>query len=176
MKYYKYLDEESFIGGAARYLETDRGRAVREVSLNGDVCLASNILYPHWGMLLAEGRVEYDEVVTPISKSEFDEAWNKNLTQTAARWLIAKFAYPIGTPVQGSIVIFYPQGVIVDLGRCVLGAADYEACRNSTKAELMYPKHKVTAVVKDYDESNQWLILDSPTVHAEQIEELRPSG
>jgi hypothetical protein len=35
----------------------------------------------------------------------------------------------------------------------------------------MYPGHKVTAVVKTYDELNQWLVLDSPTVHEEQIED-----
>ena len=174
MKYYKYLDEESPIGGGVRYIETDdEDVSYREVTWNGARCLASNINYPHWGMCLSDQPAPYDEIdeVTPISKSEFDAAWNKNLAQTAVRWLFTKLAYPSGTPVQGFIILFYPQGVIVNLGNSVLGVADYKACRHSTKPEFMYPGHKVTATVKDYDELNQWLILDAPKVHAQQISE-----
>lgn len=174
MKYYKYLDEYSEIGGGVRYIETDdHHTSYREVTLNGTICLASNINYPHWGMCMSDQPAPYDEIdeVTSISKSEFDEAWNKNLTQTAVRWLFTKSAYPIGTPVRGFIVLFYPQGTIVHLGNSVLGVADSAACRNSSEAEFMSPKLKVTAIVKDYDESNQWLMLDSPKVHAEEIEE-----
>ena len=174
MKYYKYLDEYGEIIGM-RYVEADDdNNAFREVTVNGETCLASNIIYPRNRMFLAEKpyeRIEEIEEIIPISKSEFDEAWNKNLNQNAARWLFTKTEYPVGTPVVGFIVLFYPQGTIVYLGNSVLGVADYKACRDSTEARFMYPKHKVTAYVKDYDELNQWLILDFPQVHAEEIEE-----
>ncbi|AJW69290.1 hypothetical protein PPE_06115 [Paenibacillus polymyxa E681] len=33
----------------------------------------------------------------------------------------------------------------------------------------MYPKHEVTAIVKGYDELNQWVILDQTQVFKHQF-------
>ncbi len=174
MKYYKYWDEESPIDGGFTYLETDGGYAIRQITVHADRFFASNVRYPHWGLCLAEGHVNYDSIdkVTLISKNEFDEIWQKHLLQHRSQWNKAKQVCRIGSKVEGSIVIFFPQGVIIDLGDDVLGVADYKECKASTKPEFMYPKHKVTAIVEGYDKVNQWVILASPQVYEARIEEI----
>jgi hypothetical protein len=172
MKYFKYKEEDSLIGEGTRFVETNDGIALREVTINGDAFLGSNICYPHWGMRLADAEADYKDVegVTPISQVEFDMAWNAHLSHNAGRRVIIKQAYPIGTRVQGHMVIFYPQGVIVDLGDSgTLGLANYNECRASTKPEFMYPRHCVSTIVSGYDELNQWLLLKTPQVHEEKV-------
>src|ERR1044071_4716153 len=105
MKYYKYEDEQNLIGGGTRFVETELGITLREVTINGDCFLGSNICYPHWGMMLAEGGTDYDEIanVIPISREEFDAAWGAHLAQNAGRWAVIQQAYPVGSHVQGRI-------------------------------------------------------------------------
>jgi len=172
MRYYKYKDDYTQIRGGTRFIETYKGVALREVSVNGDCFLGSNICYPHYGLVLAEGKIDYDKVddVTPISREDFEAVWRKHLAQNAGRWVIIKQAYSLGTSVEGRIAIFYPQGVIVDLGDCgTLGVANYNECKTSTKPEYMYTKHRISAIVAGYDEENQWLVLGSPQVYEEQV-------
>jgi hypothetical protein len=75
--------------------------------------------------------------------------------------------------VQGFIQIFYPQGVIINLGDDTLGVADYAVCKSSAQPEWMYPGYKVTAVVAGYDEVNHWLLLNDPRVHGERLRDYR---
>jgi hypothetical protein len=171
MKYYKYADDY-YVPNGTRYIETDDdGNSFREVTFNGEVCLASNTLYPYYGMLMSDQPVDYAEIeeVAGISRSEFEEVWNKSLAQNFIRWKFAKLEYPLGTFVEGSLVVFYPQGVVVNLGNSVLGVADYNACKASMQTELMYWGCKVTANVSDYDDLNQWVILDSPVIDGRVI-------
>lgn len=171
MKYYKYNDEESEIAGGTTYIEVDDGWEMRGITVNGDRYIASNLFYPQWGMVLGEGRVDYDEIneVTEISKAEFDAVWNEHLVKHQAQWEARKRAYPRGAHVTGYIQIFYPQGVIINLGDGTLAVADHAACHALTPNEWMYTGHKVTGTVRDYDEVNHWLILDNPRVYDEQL-------
>jgi hypothetical protein len=176
MKYYKYLDEESSIENGIRYIETLDGVSIREVTTNGTDYWASNAYYPGDGVTMGEGQYDYDALaledwamVTPISKQEFDQTWNAHLKAREPQWNAVKQVHPVGMDVNGFIEIFYPQGVIVRLGGDALGVADYQACKASTQPQFMYSLHKVTAVVKGYDEINQWVILDSPQVHEEKV-------
>jgi hypothetical protein len=170
MKYYRYeeLDDHP-LGGGTTYIETEDGCAIRQITVHLSRYFASNINYPHWGLRLADQCIDYDAVdeVTSIGRQEFEDVWQAHLEQHRDRWNAVKQAYSIGTPVVGSILIFYPQGVIVDLGNTVLGVANAAACRASAQPEWMYPRHKVTAVVAGYDETNQWVVLAAPRVHAE---------
>lgn len=170
MKYYKYQDEDSLIGTGVRYVEAEDSRSFREITLSHDSFLASNIKYPRWGLMMSEGRVDYDSIeeVAEIERGEFEQAWRAHLVQNGGRWLITKLAYAIGTRVKGHIAIFYPQGVLVDLGDAVLGVAGYDECRASTEPEFLYPHHAVVGVVSGYDEQNQWLVLSSPHVLRER--------
>jgi hypothetical protein len=170
MKYYKYDEEESPIGGVT-YVEAEDGCAIRQLIVNGEQRIASNIKNPPWDLVLPEGEVEYDDIeeVTAISKAEFDDVWEAHLQANQPRWTAVKQSYPIGLRVTGAILMFLSQGVIVDLGENALGVADYIACAASTQPEFMYPKHKVTATVEGYDETNQWVMLGNPQVHPEQF-------
>jgi hypothetical protein len=166
MKYYKYIfDEDTGGNNEIFYHETKDGWTIRQIIVDGKNWITSNV-----NLVLADQQIDYDSEpdITPISKQEFDEIWYSCLAPRQAIWGKVKQAYLVGTPVQGFIKIFYPQGVIVNLGGDALGVANYAACKASTKPEFMYSKHKVTAVVQGYDEVNQWIILASPQVYEEQ--------
>jgi len=175
MNYYKYPDEESGIVNSQTYVETDEnGCYLRQITCNDREYLASNVLNPPWGMVLGEGCVDFEPLVrsvdvASITKEEFRATWDTYLALRQSIWETAKHAYHIGTIAHGFIEVFYPQGVIVNLGDNALGIADYRACRASTQPEFMYPKHKITAVVSGYDDANQWITLTSPQVHSETI-------
>jgi hypothetical protein len=169
MEYYKYHDEYSDIAPAMTYLEVEGEWALRQITFNGERYLTSNV-----DMDLPEKEADYHALVEegeviPISKQEFDSVWNAHLALRQNQWETAKRAYPIDKAVQGSLKLFFPQGVIVNLDGGVLGVADYQACRASTTWENMYPRHKITAVVSGYDEINQWIVLASAQVHAEEV-------
>ena len=168
MKYYKYWDEDSQIDGGYTYLETDDGWAIRQITENSGRFFASNVRYPGWGLCLADQKIDHSELIDdeppliPITKNEFDEVWNLHLSQRRPVWNKLKKAYQVGSRVEGMILVFFPQGVIVALGQHGLGVADYTDSKAVTKPEFMYPKHKITAIVSGYDEVNQWIKLASP--------------
>ncbi|MNP86952.1 hypothetical protein D3C76_1875150 [compost metagenome] len=41
-----------------------------------------------------------------------------------------------------------------------VGLADTTELRKASPPEKMYPRHKLTATVKGYDEVNQWVVLE----------------
>ena len=171
MKYFRYVDEWSPIGAGMTYVEVADGGTIRQITIAGEDRISSNICHSRWGIGLAEGRVDYESIseVMPITQSEFESIWQAHLKKHEPEWIAAKNAYPVGIPVKGYIQIFYPQGVIVNLGRNVLGVADYKACKSSTSPEFLYTRHIVTAVVSGYDETNHWIVLDSPQVHNQSV-------
>lgn len=172
MKYYKYADDYSPISGGTTYIETDDGLAIRQITVNGDRYIVSNLRHPPWGLMLAEGRIDYDSLgdnVVEISPTEFETIWNTHLAKHYPQWQVHKRTYPVGAAVQGWIEIFYPQGVIVYLNDGTRGVADCAACKASSAPEWMYPGYKVTSIVNGYDEVNHWLVLERPKVHGEQM-------
>jgi len=175
MKYYKYQDEFSPIDSGVTYIETTEGIVYRQITVNGEKYLMSNINYPEWGMMMAEGRIDYTDIeeVQEISKAEFDSFWNTYLSDHQAHWDLTKQKYSSGSAVTGHIQIFYPQGVIVNLDEDSLGVANYAECRASAKPEWMYPGHRVDATVADYDELNHWVVLKKPRVYNERLKDYR---
>jgi hypothetical protein len=172
LKYYKYEDlEANHIGGGIRYVEADGNISLREVTIQNDLIIGSNIKYPGMPPLLSDaGGADYDSIdeVQRIDKQEFDQVWQRHLMNNAGRWTITKFVYPVGKKIAGRIAIFYPQGVIVDLGDAVLGLADYQSCKQSTIPAYMYTGHLITAIISNYEEQNQWLILESPQIYSDR--------
>lgn len=172
MKYYKYDDGYRLVEDGITYVEVDDGWAVRQITVSEEGIYASNVSYPPWGLILADQSIEYDEIeeVIPIGQQEFDEVWHQHLEQRQVIWNEAKAAYPVGRLAQGYIELFFPQGVIVNLGEGVLGVANHQACRASTPSDVSLGSFlKLTAVVTGYDEVNQWLMLGSPQVYEERI-------
>jgi hypothetical protein len=176
MRYYKWDDADFHVFvefGMFIYFEVNKNNIIlRQIASNGEIYLASNVIQTDGNMYLGDQPFESsenDEDVISITKDEFEDVWSAHLKIYEARWSQIKQTYPVGTTLQGLIHIFFPQGVIVNLGNNVLGVADYKACLASTKREFMYTRNKITAVVAGYDEENQWLILDSPQVHGERV-------
>ena len=178
MRYFHYIDEDSPVGNGITYIETDKGYAIRQITICGNRYMASNQRYPPWSLCLAEGKIDYDlldEDIVEISGAEFEEKWQLGLAQDQSRWLAIKQIYPTGREVQGWFEIFFPQGAIINLGEDILGVADYSACKESAAPEWMSPGFKVSAQVTDYDETNHWLILGNPKVNGERIRDHRIS-
>jgi hypothetical protein len=167
MKYYKYDDiYNDIVENGVTYLETEDGYTFRQITVNDNEYMASNILYPEWGMFLAEGQIDYDtiEEVINISKEEFEQVWNSYLDKRINNWQKTKSEYPINKSIQGIIQIFYPQGVIVRADNNVLGLADFAETFASAPGLIPSTKVKITATVSGYDETNHWLILEKPQI------------
>src|SRR5215204_3650468 len=128
MRYFKYEDEYSEIAGGSIYVEVEDGRTLRQLTLNGDFYLASNIQDSRGLLVLGEGRVDYDELipdlVSEISEQEFEARWESVLAQHDPIWQQSKGRYPPGAPVQGPILLLYPQGVLIELDRETIGIMD----------------------------------------------------
>lgn len=178
MKYAKFEDDYTHLRPAITYLETDENGGVwRQITFNGKEYLASNIKYPPWGMVLADQPLSDEDLASlepaemvGVSREEFLTIWNAHLAERKSIWEASKVTYPIAKKVRGHLLIFYPQGVIVDLENDVLGLADYDACKAATTPENMYPRHIIMAVVSGYDEENQWVLLEAPEVQREEVE------
>jgi hypothetical protein len=168
MKYYKYQDDNGPLGKAVTYFEVSEGCAFKQLTIGSQEGQASNVNHPIWGMMLTDQEADYGALpdVTPIGKDEFDRVWNTHLASRSKEWAETKRRLPIGKEASGFVEVFYPHGVIVDLGDSALGVADYDACRASTTPEFMYPGYKVTAQVTAHDEENQWVVLGNPQIHA----------
>ncbi len=172
MKYYRYDDEYSPLGGGITYVETQDGtNALRQITVFRNQIHASNMRHPLYGFNLAEKPLEYDKFdeVLAISQQEFDGQWRVHLNRHASDWGRAKRRYRPGSRVEGFIEIFYPQGVIVNIGSKFLGLANYAECKASTALENMSTRHKVVATLKGYDEENHWFLLASPSVLPERV-------
>lgn len=178
MIYYKYRDKESLIGDGTRYIEADEGWSVREVTVSSGAYFGSNVKYPCWDLCMADCQTNYNELladepsqfeIQEITEREFEQVWNEHLNQNEGRWRLAKHAFPIGKQVRGRIVVFYPQGVIVDLGDSVLGVANLADCNSSVANEILSTGHHLSATVAGYDDKYQWLVLEKPEVKRKMV-------
>lgn len=176
MKYYKYADDDVFthkgnVVEATTYLEVDDNCPYRQITVGGGQSISSNINHPKWGIELGDQCADLDDAegVISISEEEFYAVWHLHLAQHQQQWEAAKAQHPLGKAIFGTMLIFYPQGVLVDLGPNAVGVADYWECHASTRPEWMYTKHKIKAIVAGYDEENQWIRLQEPQVLKERV-------
>jgi hypothetical protein len=172
MRHIKYDDDYLFPDGVTYIELDDEGWALRRIIKADDHILLSGIS-DFKDDILPEGTFDIDElgfVVDIISHEEFEAEWDKGLSLHDTIWKISQKAYPTGTVVQGKLLLFYPQGVIVEIDKDTIGLADYEACRISTQPENLYPGHRVIATVKGYINQQHWIVLDKPQVLHDKIE------
>jgi predicted metal-dependent HD superfamily phosphohydrolase len=164
MRYFKYEDEYSEIAGGFTYVETEDGATLRQLTVNGDRYLASNIRDPQCGLCLGEGQVNYDELipdlVSEISEQEFEGWWESVLAAHEPVWQQSKGRYPPDATVQGPILLFYPQGVLIELDRETIGIMDDAVSQKLIPAEKRSTGYNVIARTKAYDERQHWVILD----------------
>ena len=172
MKYFKFWnDYDGPVDAGFTYVESNDGWPIRQITACADKYIGSNVRNAPNGLILGDQKMDDDKIesideIVWIEHKEFEAVWEAHLNARMKIWNVVKERFPIGIVAEGAIEVFYPQGVIVDLGNEALAVADYNLCKASTRPENMYPKHKVTATVSGYDERNQWIILESPKVHA----------
>ncbi len=170
MKYYKYpnpdiTDDEI----ATEYIEVGGEIIMRQLSIFDDRYISSNV-----DLCLADKPFDFEilvdfEEIVPISADEFNGVWQKHLRQHEARWANAKKLFPVNTRVIGCMKIFFPQGIIVQLGQQVFGVTDYMQARATTDPEfIMGTRYQIAGIVTGYDETNQWIELGSPQIYADK--------
>ena len=71
--------------------------------------------------------------------------------------LTAKF--DDGTRIDGKNHVFYPQGVIADVGLDFYAWLDYDECLAWEGKENMRPKHEMAAYLSGFDNENLWIQL-----------------
>lgn len=162
----KYL--KAFSNKETWYFEVEeKGTAFRQIVVNDDgTFIASNRKHETFHFSLADQEiVDTDLQYNRITKNEFEKVWSNYLQAFTNEWNHTKTVLPIGREVEGYIECFFPQGVIVNIFKYnAVGVADYHECRENTPLDWLYPRHIVRAIVKEYDELNQWVVLNKPKI------------
>ncbi|MFC3800463.1 hypothetical protein [Cohnella sp. GCM10012308] len=160
MKRYFRWDDNEYIGGTV-YVETEDDYAKKQIALLPKNYIASNRKDAKYHYYLSDAPIIANEVIkhgaAEVSKEQFYDIWNEYSKELFNKWKLTKENFPVGSVVEGSIEIFYPQGVIFSITEDVIGLADYNKCRDSTRPDNLYPGHKVRGIVNGYDEENMWL-------------------
>lgn len=152
----KYIKAQGIEELEYYYFEVDTEMiAYRQVTVMNDCYRVS--IAPDF--FLAEKEIELFEGDEEISQEQFNEIWDKAVSPYRVDWDQVKQDYVYGTVVTGSIMMFYPQGVIIQLSETAYAIADTTELRTHTKPELMYPGNQVRGTVTGYDDNNFWLIL-----------------
>lgn len=167
MKYYKYYDEYSQIAGGITYVEvTDNFESQRQITVKGNRFLASNIYDSEFGICLGENGCDYDndliDEVTEIDKQDFENIWQEYLEKHSYQWNSIKKNYTLGTYIEGHVLIFYPQGILILINNMIIGLIKRSKYNTTTMPHWLDTGHKITAFIYSYDELNHWLILEDP--------------
>ncbi|WP_226002697.1 hypothetical protein [Paenibacillus sp. BJ-4] len=169
----KYLKDCPEPGMGTWYFEIDSdGVAYRQIVIQDDgTYIASNRKHEQYHFLLAEKAIDdMEPFYTKITEKEFEEVWSHYLHTTSAEWHRIKTILPVGTKVEGYIEAFFPQGTLIHIFQHdAVGLVDTRSYAEKTPPEWMYPKYQITAIVKGYDELNQWVILDQTQVFKNQF-------
>ena len=109
---------------------------------------------------LPEGRFEHTDALVQIDELEFQEIWKESTLPYAPDWSLLKTNLNEGGTVEGSIVCFYPQGVILTSGLRFFCIADYDLCKNRLGEDKMYPGNKLSLIVQGFDDVNMWIKVE----------------
>lgn len=129
-------------------------------------CIASNRKDGDYHFMLAEQPIDTSEAgLIFITQEEFEEVWSASLKSMGELWQRQKSLHPVGQRVEGAIEAFFPQGTLITLANTgAVGLTDTGELKLSGKPQWIYPQHIVQAVVKGYDEVNQWIELEQASV------------
>ena len=163
---YMYLKIDDPDNGFTYYFEVDGDRvAYRQIELSeNNGCRLS--IAPDFH--LSEALIDYEEQDL-IAKEEFERAWTAAVLPYQSAWEQTKREYRIGDAFTGGIAMFYPQGVIIQIGPGRYGAARREELSPAPPPEYLYPGHRADGIVLGYDEDNFWLVLGDVRVSEENI-------
>lgn len=146
-----------------RYIELDQAYyCLREIVDFGGECKNTS-LYIEDEFFISEGSWEEclgDIEDYQISKEVFEEKWQLSLKNHLAKWHSLKARLAIGQFIKAKIVVFYPQGIILDMGECFYGIADYELCKENFGLEKIKIHQLLDLKVVGFDEVNLWVRVE----------------
>lgn len=143
--------------GDQGYIELDdENYAVRQVEIERDGTRKASC----FADCLAEKQIDKtDDYLMEISKAQFEAVWAECTAERRCGWDSVKAAYPVGNRVSGTIVCFYPQGVLVRLKNS-MGCVMNTGCGEKGGQNAMYAGNSIQGTVTGYDEKNMWILLD----------------
>lgn len=161
----KYIKASGLEENEVYYFEIDAHMvAYRQVSVVDGQCLVS--VAPDFHLI--ETEVELFEGDEEIAPEAFNEIWRKAVMPYKEAWNKAKLLYPPGKNVVGTILMFYPQGVIIQLDQEAFAVADDPGLRSKTPPMWMYPGYRVEGRIERADENNLMLVLENCRVTGEK--------
>jgi len=117
---------------------------------------------------LSDQEVEMYDGDVEITEEAFEKIWKEATGLYRAAWEHVKGTYSLQDSVVGTIRMFYPQGVLIQLSEEGYAVADYDKLRQNTNPAHMYPGYQVQGTIKQYDELNFWLLLEDCVVLVDQ--------
>lgn len=157
MKYYYLYDPEFDLYPS--YLELDEEYyATRQVAeIQGEWQNTSLVFTDNFFLPEGSWRENLENLTEEVSAEIFEKFWEKSFEKHLQDWEKLKSQLKIGQKIKGEIVVFYPQGVILDLGEKFYGIANYQQCKNALGAKKMYPKTAASLEIIGFDEVNKWV-------------------
>jgi hypothetical protein len=101
--------------------------------------------------------------IVSVTREEFDWAWESALASRRAEWEELKRRLPIGRVSDARSLIFYPHGVVMQLGEPFVGLLPLEAYRahfaEQLQREPLSVHWSLAAAVEAFDDHYQWVLL-----------------
>lgn len=161
----KYIKAYGIEENEFYYFEVDTDMiAYRQVTVTGEKYFVS--IAPDFH--LTDQEVELFDGDEEISREAFHAVWDKAVAPYKDTWSQVMQSYALQDSVKGTIMMFYPQGVIIKLSEDAYAVADDTELRRHIRPEYMYPGYIVEGIIKQYDENNFWLVLENCNVLGEK--------
>lgn len=156
-EYYKYIDEENVIC----FLELDEDfyceRAIYDIS---GIFISTNLRIEDEKYFLPEGScIDSLEYFTKSTQIEFIDNWNKAISPSLDSWRKLKSELIIGDKINAEIICFYPQGIILEIGKPFYAIANTNECKKRFGTQEMYPNKKFELTIDEFDDANLWVKL-----------------
>ena len=137
------------------WIETKEGYAFRQIVVENDEKIEISCRMD----CLSEGVISIEELAGEIKEINFEifeEKWNSVCESYKNEWNNDKNKYLIGMPVEGIVKYFFPQGVIVQIGKS-LGVCDLQQLEKVNKGNTISNGMIISGTVEGYNETNMWV-------------------
>ena len=164
LKYYKYKERIDGLLGYT-YIEAEHNDVLRQISKFDNKIISSNMKDEKFHFCLCDQEIDLsNEAYIPITQEAFDLIWLENINKNKLKWKNIKDKYKIGEMINGSIEVFYPQGVIISINDDTIGITDYNECKESHFEGVLSSGRMVRSTVTGYDETNLWVVLGNTKI------------
>ena len=151
---YNHLELEGVEDCISYYEISAEGYYLRSVTNHNGLRTNSYIKIRNQEFFLPETLLEEEdkEFLNQITQEEFLAQWLQSKMPYEESWTL--FKQEISDYIEGEIVCFYPQGVMVYLGSYFYGLADYGQCLSVLSREKMCSGTKAHFKIDGIDEEN----------------------